>query len=122
MRKSSDLIRVWEAAEIAGKSVRTIKRWVKEGKLADMRGGDGSYAPLVVSRSEVIGFVSDTRSPIKRSVRQMSGLELEGLRMLVEELRRDKRELQVEVRQYREELQGLRAELNRRGRQGELAL
>jgi len=107
----SDLITLSVASKISGKSVQRLKRWVKGGRLTDLRHEGDLRSPVVIRRSELEAVVSTVAPGMIDDGDGLNGKALDVLRtqmkafeMMIEELREDKRRLLEENRRLREQL------------------
>lgn len=113
---------------MAGKSVSTMRAWIRSGKLGDGRVKGDKASPIRVSENELRTLLS-TDISVKRtespSVERSTGAgiiagyqptvatqgEVDTLRDLVSELRRDKRNLESDVARLREQLEDCRGKV-----------
>ena len=59
------LINLAQAEKIAGKTPRTLKRWIDSGFITDKRNKGDKYSPIVISETELRKYLS-TLSPTAR--------------------------------------------------------
>jgi len=58
-----DIIDLKEAARLAGKAPRTIRRWIQKGLLEDLRATGDTLSPMVVSETAVRAYLSTLSIP-----------------------------------------------------------
>lgn len=60
------VIGIKEATRLSGKSERTIRRWIREGRLNDLRKPDDRRSPVKINRLELRRILTDMTAPIDR--------------------------------------------------------
>ena len=53
-----EIIPLSTAAQMATRSPKTVRRWIREGKLQDKRAQGDRYSPVIVSAHELRGYLS----------------------------------------------------------------
>lgn len=104
------LVTLREAAEVAGRTVQTLKRWIKLGYLVDQRVAGDRRSPIVIRRDELEAFLD--KPPAEVRVRSGLGVPDALVEMVrdvylvaIEELRADKRRLLEENQRLRKQLE-----------------
>jgi len=125
MNQASDLLTVKEAAVRAERSISTIKRWMRSGKLKKRRKGKGKTAPVYISSHELSMLTMD-QTPARAANRatnqapnQAQAELVDILKEQIADLRRDKASLQDDMRttrklldESRERIAALERQLN----------
>lgn len=119
---SSDQVSVREAAKRSGKSVATIKRWLRDGNIKGTPRGSGKTAPIYISLRELQAELAK-RSPTISKSQVITPIQdpalIEALNRHIESLERDKGDhrqrietLERENRDLRDRVAALEKELN----------
>ena len=142
MQSAEELVSLTEAAQIAGKSPRTIRRWISRGILPAVRSGHSRTSPVRVPKTQlraylatsvrtddqnVIGQVSKAVTPsvpnseddvLRELLEEVKGerdrlwAQVERLEASRRDLEDDKRDLRRSLEDSRERITALERELN----------
>ena len=112
------LINLAQAEKIAGKTPRTLKRWIDSGFITDKRNKGDKYSPIVISETELRKYLS-TLSPTARNAKPLPEVlakekaesEISAWKQLLSEVKADRERLVAQVSRLESELVGVKHEL-----------
>jgi len=89
-----EIIPLSVAAEIAGRSVQTLKRWIREGRLTDRRRPGDRKSRIVVSRRDLESCLTQLpRAKKRRDALEVLQDRFNVLERVIDDLRSDKERL-----------------------------
>lgn len=125
----ADLVTLRDAARLSGKSVDTLRRWIRAGRLPAQRAGADHNAPVLVARGDVQALViADASAPMHASGavsaagghQPMQSGELAAVRAHLADVLAQRDGLRRERDEARAELAAVRVELGDTRRRLEL--